>query len=240
MSDDLPPAQLLNLASACAGYDRADVLHDVSFSLTAGTIHCLMGRNGAGKTTVMKTVMGLVPLRSGRIDVGGRDISDMPPHSRPSVGLSFVPQGRRLFTELSVSENLEIGFRAQRHDKNARERALALFPRLKERLSQRAGTLSGGEQQMLATARALCTAPKILLLDEPTEGLQPSMIAAIRDAIEVLRDQGVAILWVEQRIDAALSLADDITFLDSGRTKAHFPAHELTPDHPAIRQYLGV
>ena len=151
-----------------------------------------------------------------------------------------MPQGRRLFAELTVAENLEIGLLTRRHGAATRERALALFPRLRERLTQVSGTLSGGEQQMLAIARALCTEPRVLLLDEPTEGLQPSMIALIRDTIAALKATGVATILVEQRVDAALAIADRIAFVANGAVAETLPAAGLTPDAPQFRAYVGV
>ena len=199
-----------------------------------------MGRNGAGKTTTMKAITGLLPLWSGRIVLDGVEIGALPAHQRGQTGIGYIPQGRRLFTELTVAQNLEVGLMTRASPAAARDRALDLFPRLRERLGQRAETLSGGEQQMLATARALCTEPKVLLLDEPTEGLQPSMIAAIRDVIGQLRGDGVAILLVEQRIDAVLSVADRVTFIENGESKDTRAAAELSADHKLIEDYLGV
>ena len=158
----------------------------------------------------------------------------------PRRGVAWVPQGRRLFAELTVAENLEIGLMTRDRGPAVRERALALFPRLRERLAQVSGTLSGGEQQMLAIARALCIEPTVLLLDEPTEGLQPSMTAMIRDTIQVLKGTGVATLLVEQRVDAALALADRIAFMSGGAVAETLPAAGLAPDAPQFRTYVGV
>ncbi len=151
-----------------------------------------------------------------------------------------MPQGRRLFAELTVAENLEIGLMTRNHGAATRERVLALFPRLRERLGQISGTLSGGEQQMLAIARALCLEPRVLLLDEPTEGLQPSMITLIRDTILTLKATGVATILVEQRVDAALALADRIAFVVTGRIAETLPAAGLAPDAPVFRAHVGV
>jgi branched-chain amino acid transport system ATP-binding protein len=170
----------------------------------------------------------------------GEDVGALPAHLRGQHGIGYIPQGRRLFTELTVAQNLEIGLMTRGSPPAARERALELFPQLRERMGQRAQTLSGGEQQMLATAKALCVEPKVLLLDEPTEGLQPSMIAAIRSAITQLREQGVAILLVEQRIDAVLSVADRVTFIENGQGRETRQAADLSADHAVIDRYLGV
>ncbi|MGD9863773.1 MAG: ABC transporter ATP-binding protein [Pseudodonghicola sp.] len=212
----------------------------MSLTVSPGEILCLLGRNGAGKTTTMKAIMGLLPLMSGAVRLGGEAISALPAHRVAGRGIGYIPQGRRLFGELTVAQNLEIGLRAGRSGPEVLEDALALFPRLRERLDQRAQTLSGGEQQMLATARALCLRPRILLLDEPTEGLQPSMIAAIRDVIAVMRDRGVGILLVEQRVDAVLSVADRVAFIENGRNLETLEAEALRRDHRLIEKHLGV
>ena len=231
---------MLALDNISAGYGEALVLRDFSLIVRKGEILCLFGRNGAGKTTTLRTILGLLPLAGGAVRLDGEELSWLPAHEIPKHGIGSVPQGRRLFTEMTVSENLEIGLMARGGGKESRERVLELFPRLRERLSQRAETLSGGEQQMLATARALCLRPKVLLLDEPTEGLQPSMIAAIRDVVQKMRDEGVAILLVEQRLDAVLSLADRVAFIENGRNGATLPAEHLRRDHELVMRYVGV
>jgi len=231
---------MLQLDKINAGYGRAQILRDLSLTVSPGEILCLLGRNGAGKTTTMKAIMGLLPLMSGAVRLGGEAISTLPAHQVAGRGIGYIPQGRRLFGELTVAQNLEIGLRAGRSGPEVLEDALTLFPRLRERLDQRAQTLSGGEQQMLATARALCLRPRILLLDEPTEGLQPSMIAAIRDVIAVMRDRGVGILLVEQRVDAVLSVADRVAFIENGRNLETLEAEALRRDHRLIEKHLGV
>lgn len=231
---------MLELQGVGAGYGQAQVLRDLSLTVQGGEIVCLLGRNGAGKTTTMKAIMGLLPLMSGKVLLDGVETSALPPHQVPKQGLGYIPQGRRLFGELTVAQNLEVGLMARNAGAEVREQVLDLFPRLRERLKQRAQTLSGGEQQMLATARALCLSPKALLLDEPTEGLQPSMIDAIRQVIVRMRDQGVAVLLVEQRVDAVLSVADRVAFLENGRLAQVLPAADLRADHAVIDRYLGV
>ncbi|MDJ0824106.1 MAG: ABC transporter ATP-binding protein [Rhodobacter sp.] len=231
---------MLQLDAIDTGYGQAQVLRSLSLSVEAGEIHCLLGRNGAGKTTTMRAVTGLMPLWAGRIALDGAEIGALPAQDRARTGIGYVPQGRRLFTELTVAQNLEIGLMTRGSGAEVRDRVLDLFPRLRERLDQRAQTLSGGEQQMLATARALCTRPKVLLLDEPTEGLQPSMIEAIRSVITRLRDDGTAVLLVEQRIDAVLSVADRVTFIENGRSRETFAAADLSAQHEIIDRYLGV
>jgi len=231
---------MLELKSLNVAYGKAQILRDLSLSARAGEILCLLGRNGAGKTTTMKAIMGLLPLISGEVRLDGQVISTLPAHQVPRAGIGYIPQGRRLFAELSVAQNLEIGLMVRKSGPEVLDGVLALFPRLRERFHQRAQTLSGGEQQMLATARALCLEPKVLLLDEPTEGLQPSMIEAIRQVIVVMRDRGVAIILVEQRVDAVLSVADRVSFIENGRNLETLKAADLRQDHSIIERHLGV
>lgn len=231
---------MLALDNISAGYGEALVLREFSLTVNAGEILCLFGRNGAGKTTTLRSIMGLLPLSGGAIRMDGADLSQLKPHDVPKHGIGYVPQGRRLFTEMTVAENLEIGLMVRGQGAETREWVLDLFPRLRERLSQRAETLSGGEQQMLATARALCLRPKVLLLDEPTEGLQPSMIEAIRQVVQKMRDEGVGILLVEQRLDAVLEMADRVAFIENGKNGATIPAADLRSDHELVMRYVGV
>ncbi|MFD0859344.1 ABC transporter ATP-binding protein [Roseovarius aquimarinus] len=231
---------MLALERISAGYGGGRVLQDLSLEVAPGEILCLMGRNGAGKTTAMRAIMGLIPLMGGRVSLDGEEVSALPPHRVPRAGIGYVPQGRRLFSGLSVAQNLEIGMRARQSPPEVLEEVLDLFPRLRERYRQAAQTLSGGEQQMLATARALCLAPKALLLDEPTEGLQPSMVGAIQEVVVRMRAQGTAILMVEQRVDAVLELADRVAFLENGRGAAVLGAAELRADRSVATRYLGV
>jgi len=223
-----------------AGYGRVNVLSGVSFTAKAGEITCLLGRNGAGKSTTLKAMMGIVPITGGEVMLDAAPIHALQSHEVPRLGLGYVPQGRRLFGELTVAENIEIGLMARGQGSETRDWVLNLFPRLGERLSQMAGTLSGGEQQMLATARALCLRPKVLLLDEPTEGLQPSMIDLIRDVVLKMKREGIAIILVEQRIDAILALADQAVFIESGRVVDEIDGEALRADPTPLRQRLGV
>ncbi len=231
---------MLVLDKINSGYGRAQILRDLSLTVYSGEILCLLGRNGAGKTTTMQTIMGLIPLMSGRIALDGETISGLPAHQVPRSGIGYVPQGRRLFAGLSVAQNLEIGLRTRKSGPETLDEVLNLFPRLRERYRQRAETLSGGEQQMLATARALCLRPKLLLLDEPTEGLQPSMIEAIRQVIVKMRNMGVAILLVEQRVDAVISVSDRVAFIENGQGGDVVPADTLRDDRSIIERYIGV
>ena len=232
---------MLEVSGIESGYGEAQILRGVSFSAQPGEILCLMGRNGAGKTTTLKTIMGLLQLKAGFIHLDGEDISHIPAHTVAERKLGYVPQGRRLFGELSVAENIEVGLLGNTNErKETRERVLELFPRLRERLAQRSDTLSGGEQQMLTTARALCIQPKVLLLDEPTEGLQPSMIDLIRNVTLRLKDDGVAIVLVEQRIEAAMALADKVTFIENGQSRESVDSASLKQDNTLLNRYVGV
>jgi branched-chain amino acid transport system ATP-binding protein len=231
---------MLNVSAIDGWYGNVQVLRDLYLSVTAGEVLCMLGRNGAGKTTSLKAIMGLIRPRSGSIRLDGVELTSLPAHEIPKQGIAYVPQGRRLFAELTVAENLEIGLMARGRGHATLERALALFPILRERLRQRSGTLSGGEQQMLAIARALCVEPKVLLLDEPTEGLMPAMIAAIRDCVRQLRGQGVAIVLVEQRVDAVLPVADRVAFIENGRTREVVDVATLRGDLTLVHRYVGV
>ncbi len=230
----------LKLDRISTGYGPIQVLYELSLEVNAGEVLCLMGRNGAGKTTAMKAIMGLLPLTSGTVALEGETLSTLSAHEVPRRGIGYIPQGRRLFAELTVDENIQIGLMTRGKGKETRERVLEMFPRLRERLTQRAETLSGGEQQMLATARALCLEPKVLLLDEPTEGLQPSMIQLIRETVEVMRDQGVAIILVEQRIEAVLSISDRVAFIENGHGREVVMTEDLRADRTLFEKYVGV
>jgi branched-chain amino acid transport system ATP-binding protein len=230
----------LEVLGITAGYGPVTVLRGVDFRAEPGQITCLMGRNGVGKSTFLKCLMGIVPATSGTMRLNGLALQDLPAHQVPKRGLAYVPQGRRLFGPLTVAENLAIGGLVQGNDENTLHHVLTLFPRLRERLAQTAQTLSGGEQQMLAIARALCLAPRVLLLDEPTEGLQPSMIALIQEAILTLKAQGVAVVLVEQRVDAVLKLADRVAFMRGGRVEETRDVKGMAADDPVFRTYVGV
>jgi branched-chain amino acid transport system ATP-binding protein len=216
------------------------VLHGLSLMLREGEVLCVLGRNGAGKTTLLKAIMGLVPASAGSIRLGERELVGLPPHEVPQAGIAYVPQGRRLFAEMSVAENIEIGLMARGKGRAVRDAVLDLFPILRDRLGQRSGTLSGGEQQMLAMARALCLEPDVLLLDEPTEGLMPSMIAKIRDTVAALRGRGVSTILVEQRVDAVLPVADRVLFVENGRSRETVDVEALRADAALVHRYVGV
>jgi branched-chain amino acid transport system ATP-binding protein len=224
-----------------AGYaPQSSTVKSLSLSVAKGEVLCLLGRNGAGKTSTLKAIMGLMPYRTGQLELDGNDITHLPPHEIPRAGVGYVPQGRRLFAELTVRQNLDIGLLSRGSDESLLEWPLSLFPALRERFSQVSGTLSGGEQQMLAMARALCLKPSLLLLDEPTEGLMPSMISAIRQVISELAKAGVSVLLVEQRIDAVISVADRVSFMENGELKHTLASKELHSDSKLVRHYVGV
>ena len=231
---------MLKVEDIHAAYGQVKVLFGISLEARPGEILCLVGRNGAGKTTTLKAIMGLLPIQSGQISLDGEDIGTLPAHEVPRKRIGYVPQGRRLFPDLTVAENIEMGLMTCKADRATRDWVLDIFPRLGERLKQRAATLSGGEQQMLATARALCLRPRVLLLDEPTEGLQPSMIETIRQVVIRMRDDGVAIVLVEQRVDAVLSIANHVAFIEHGLSAETVTAQSLREDQTKIHQYLGV
>lgn len=231
---------MLKLDGVSGGYGGALVLRDLSFEAQAGEVTCIMGRNGVGKTTLLRAIMGQVRAVKGSILLDRLELATLPAHAVPRQGVGYVPQGRRLFGPLTVAENLEIGLMTRAKGQATLDRVLQLFPRLQERMDQTASTLSGGEQQMLAIARALCLEPSVLLLDEPTEGLQPSMIAAIREVVVGLKASGVAIVLVEQRVEAVLGMADRVAFMDHGHVAETVPRAGLTAASAQFKTYVGV
>ncbi|RUS59617.1 ABC transporter ATP-binding protein [Pseudorhodobacter sp. E13] len=231
---------MLDLSAINAAYGNVQVLRGLSLTAKPGEVTCVMGRNGAGKTTMLRAIMGQVPVTAGSITLNGQPLHSLPAHEVPRHGIGYVPQGRRLFGELTVAQNIQIGLMTRQKGAKTRDAVLSLFPRLRERLSQRASTLSGGEQQMLAIARALCLEPSVLLLDEPTEGLQPSMITLIRDTLLTLKSTGVATILVEQRVDAVLSMADHIAFVTHGTVAETLQNTNLSSATPQFQKYVGV
>jgi urea transport system ATP-binding protein len=209
---------ILKVTSLDVAYGRAQVLFGVNVEVAEGTLVCVMGRNGVGKTTLLNTVMGVLSPSKGSIEFRGEDVTKLPTYERVRRGIGYVPQGHETFPHLTVWENLLVTLEATRSRKKAViDEALDVFPRLKPFLRRRAGFLSGGQQQQLAIARALVTRPKMLILDEPTEGIQPSIVQEIEQVIERLhREMGLAILLVEQYLDFALRLADSFVVLDAG------------------------
>jgi branched-chain amino acid transport system ATP-binding protein len=218
----------------------AHVLRDVSLRVSAGEVLGLLGRNGAGKTTTLRTVMGLVRARSGSITLDGAELLRLPPDEISRRGIGYVPQGRRLFPELTVGENLRIGLLVRGGGEETLQPVLELFPVLRERLRQRAGTLSGGEQQMLATARALCARPTLLLMDEPSEGLMPALVDRLLTTVTALRGRGVGILLVEQKVDAVLRVVDRVALIENGRIVHEATPAELSAAPDLLLRHVGV
>ena len=207
---------MLKIDRISSRYAQVQVLNDVSLEVKDGEVLGLLGRNGAGKSTLLKSIMGLVEVNSDSTSLDGTNLSELQAHQIPKNGIGYVPQGRRLFSELTVEENLKMGLLVRESSMDVLDWVLSLFPVLKTRMKQKSGTLSGGEQQMVATARALCLQPKFLLMDEPSEGLMPSMIATIFKTIEKLKTEKVGVLLVEQKIEGTLSVSDRIVFMENG------------------------
>jgi branched-chain amino acid transport system ATP-binding protein len=224
-------------------YGDSHVLHGVSFSLLPGRLLGLLGRNGAGKTTCMSTIMGFLAPRRGTISLYGEDVAGLPPERIARKGIRLVPQGRRMFRTLTVRENLMVAGQSRANGGGAGwslERVLALFPRLRERHAQVAGSLSGGEQQMLAIARALMGNPRVLLMDEPSEGLAPQLVAEVGRTIAQLKAEGHSIVLVEQNIKLTLDLADDVVIINTGRVVFRGAADAIRLDDAIVAQHLGV
>jgi branched-chain amino acid transport system ATP-binding protein len=232
----------LQLIDVDAYYGDGHILQQVSFSVGEGRLLGLIGRNGAGKSTCMNVSVGLLPPRSGRVEVFGIDVAGLAPEQIAAHGVALVPQGRRVFRSLTVRENLAVAARVPR-DRTAYwtvDAVFAMFPRLGERRHQLASMLSGGEQQMLAIGRALMANPRVLLMDEPSEGLAPQIVADVGSTIARLKGDGLSIVLVEQNIKLTLQLADDITILNSGRVVFSGPANDIRLDDTMITQHLGV
>ncbi len=217
-------------------YGDSHVLHAVSFELNSGKVLALLGRNGAGKTTCMNAIIGFLPPRSGAVRLFGEPIGHLSPERIARKGVGLVPQGRRVFPTLTVRENLLVAMRGR----NNLGHVLDLFPRLKERTEQHAGSLSGGEQQMLAIGRALMGNPRVLLMDEPSEGLAPLIVAEVGRTIARLKAEGQSILLVEQNIKLAFELADDVAILNTGRIAFAGPVGAVRDNESLITQHLGV
>ena len=235
-----PARAALSLEGIDALYGESHVLHEVSFSLKEKTVLALLGRNGAGKTTCMNSIIGFLPPRRGAIRLFGQPIERLSPEAISRMGIGLVPQGRRVFPTLSVRENLAVAAQKRAQSAWSLDRVFDLFPRLKERHAQHAGSLSGGEQQMLAIARALMGNPSVLLLDEPSEGLAPLIVAEVGRTIARLKAEGQSIVLVEQNVKLALELADEVAILNTGRVAFLGSADDVRNDESMITQHLGV
>ncbi|MFN3928116.1 MAG: ABC transporter ATP-binding protein [Thermoflexus sp.] len=234
---------ILEVRNLSSGYGEVQILWDLSFRLEAGRLTTMVGANGSGKTTTLRTVMGLIRPWQGAIFFDGRDITFLPPHRKAAMGLIMVPEGRQLFADMTVMENLEMGAvtgRARSRFRQNLERVFELFPRLKERRAQKAGTLSGGEQQMLAIARALMAEPTVLFLDEPSLGLSPLLVQNLFEVIRHLKAEGLTMLLVEQNVHLALAISDYAYVLSGGRIELEGNARDIARDDRVRKAYLGL
>jgi branched-chain amino acid transport system ATP-binding protein len=234
--------EALSLSNVNAFYGDSHILHGVGFSLAEGRVLALLGRNGAGKTTCISTIVGFLTPKDGDIRLFGEPIGGLSPERISHLGIGLVPQGRRIFPSLTVRENLIVAAQRERSVANPWnvKRIFELFPRLQERITQLAGTLSGGEQQMLAIGRALMGNPRVLLLDEPSEGLAPLIVAEVGRTIKRLKEEGQSILLVEQNLKLALEVADQAVILNTGRCVFTGDAAEILSNEDMIAQHLGV
>jgi branched-chain amino acid transport system ATP-binding protein len=234
---------LLEIKDITSGYGEVQILWGSSLSLEQGKLTCLVGGNGVGKTTLLRTIMGLLRPWGGSIVFAGKDVSHLPAHTKADMGLVLVPEGRQLFTDMTVYENLEMGATSPRARPNFvrnLERVYTMFPRLKERVAQKAGTLSGGEQQMLAVARGIMADPSILFIDELSLGLAPVLVLALFDSLKQLRKQGMTILLVEQNIQMALAISDYGYVIVEGKIILEGEARQLAKDKQIRGAYLGL
>ena len=234
---------ILEINDVASGYGEVQILWGSSLALEKGKLTCLVGGNGVGKTTLLRTVMGLLKPWNGSITFDGKDVSRIPAYTKAEMGLVMVPEGRQLFTDMSVYENLEMGAsnkRATPKLKENLERVYEMFPRLKERANQKAGTLSGGEQQMLAVARGIMADPTVLLIDELSLGLAPVLILGLFESLKALRELGITILLVEQNVQMALAISDYGYVLAEGKVELEGPARELIKNEHVRAAYLGL
>jgi branched-chain amino acid transport system ATP-binding protein len=244
MTNQPTAVPLISVEQIHAYYGKSHILHGVSLHVGSGEVVGLLGRNGVGKSTTLKSIIGLVAPRAGRVLLQGEVITNVPAHKLAHRGIAYVPEDRRIFRLLTVMENLRTGLDRRGVDE-ARRKALldkvfSYFPRLAERRNQAGGTLSGGEQQMLAIARAMMLEPKIILLDEPTEGLMPRLVGQIGEIIDVLHREGVAILLVEQNVPLTLQASQRVYFMEKGMIRHEAVAAGLRVDDPIVHRYLGV
>jgi branched-chain amino acid transport system ATP-binding protein len=234
---------LLEIRNVSSGYGEVQILWDVSLKLEPGALTALVGSNGVGKTTLLRTVMGEIKPWEGSLIFDGQNVTRVSPHAKAAQGVVLVPEGRQLFTDMSVHENLEMGAftaRAQPHFRENLERACELFPILEERSGQRAGTLSGGEQQMLAVARGLMAQPEILMFDELSLGLAPFLVLELFGILQRLRDEGLTMLLVEQNVQMALAISDYAYVLADGRVALEGPSREIAKEEYVKQAYLGI
>jgi branched-chain amino acid transport system ATP-binding protein len=234
---------MLELREVVSGYGEVQILWGASLTLQEGKLTCLVGGNGVGKTTLLRTVMGLIRPWNGSISFEGKDVSRLPAYTKADMGMVLVPEGRQLFTDMTVYENLEMGAsnpRARPKTRENLERVYAMFPRLKERSGQKAGTLSGGEQQMLAVARGIMADPKVLMIDELSLGLAPVLVLQLFESLKQLRELGITILLVEQNVQMALAISDYGFVLAEGKVELEGPARKLIKDEHVRAAYLGL
>jgi len=231
---------ILEVDDIDTSYGNAQILTNVSLHIDSDEVVSLLGRNGVGKTTTLRSIMGLTPPQRGTIRFKGEDITGLEPHRIAATGIGYAPQTRDMFPELSVMENLRMGAGTSEISEDQLDLVFDLFPRLDERRAQHAGTLSGGEQQMVAIGRALVRDPDLVILDEPTEGLMPALIPEIADVVEEIAAVGYSIFLVEQNVDFATDIADRVYFMDNGRIEDEATGQELTTDDTLIEKYLGV
>jgi len=234
---------LLEVKNVTSGYGDVQILWGSTLSLEKGKLTCLVGGNGVGKTTLLRTVLGLIRPWSGMVLFDGKDVSKLPAYIKAEMGLVLVPEGRQLFTDMTVYENLEMGATNQRarpkFQRNL-ERVYEMFPRLKERRGQKAGTLSGGEQQMLAVARGIMAEPTILAIDELSLGLAPVLVLQLFESLKLLREEGITLLLVEQNVQLALAISDYGYVLAEGKVELEGPARKLIKDKHVRAAYLGL
>jgi branched-chain amino acid transport system ATP-binding protein len=230
---------MLDLADVHVHIGKLHILQGVNLTIAAGECAALLGRNGVGKTTTLRTIMGLVRKSRGTVAFEGNDLARCPAHEVPRKGIGYVPQGRGIFPNLTVLENLNIGLPGKR-DAEREDYVFGCFPRLKERLRQAGSTLSGGEQQMLAIGRCLMMRPKLIILDEPTEGIMPRLVSQIRREIHRISRSGVSILLVEQNVETALKLCPRVFLMEKGTIVFDGAAHDLKAQPEIVHRYLGV
>jgi len=234
---------ILEIREVASGYGEVQILWGAKLGLEEGKLTSLVGANGAGKTTLLRTVMGLIKPWQGSVWFNGQDISSLPAHAKAELGLVLVPEGRQLFTDMSVEENLEMGaspVRARAALKQNLEKVYAMFPRLKERREQKAGTLSGGEQQMLAVARGIMANPVVLMIDELSLGLAPVLVLGLFESLKQLKSEGITLLLVEQNVQMALAVSDYGFVLAHGKVELEGPSRELAKNEHVRQAYLGL